>query len=322
MKTLGIVSIVLAIVCVVSFGIAIALGPVLLFNGFESQSVNQFEKASISGVDELKIDLLDTELQVYPVYENEFEFTLTGTYAKNDYENSIELSVEKIGSVLDVTINYPEWLVLINRDLDLAVGVPESYYGKLKVEVSSGDVDIKNLKTKEFEIVTLSGEIDIYNIENSGESFVKSSSGDIKINEFKSQISRVESLSGEVSCGNIDSVDSFSLETTSGDIFVRNLLTEYSEFKSLSGEIEIEDSRKINSVTTTSGDVNIKNLEIHNDLKVKTLSGGVDLDFVDGSLIDLDFDSLSGDLDNSFGDISEGDNKVYVKTTSGDLNVY
>lgn len=322
MKSIAWVSIILAIICVVSLGIAVALGPVMLFKGFETQSVNQFEEFSSSGIDELKINLLDTELESYPIEGNDFEFSLTGTYAKNEYNNSVELSVEKINGVLDVKVEYPEWLVLINRDLNLDVGVPKNYYGKLDVKTASGDVNVKNLKTKEIKIVSLSGEIEIYNIENSGEAFIKTTSGNIKIDEFESQNSRVGSVSGEIDCEDIKSSERFIADATSGSVNVANLDTDYSEFKTVSGEIYIDNSKKINSAITTSGDVNIQNLEIDNELRIRTLSGEVNLDFVDNSEVNLDFDSVSGDLDNSFGNLIGGENQVYVKTTSGDLSVY
>ncbi len=322
MRTIGIVSIVLAVICVISFGIAIALGPVMLFQGFESQNVNQFEKISSSGVNELKLNLLDSELKIYPIEGNEFEFTLTGTYAKNEYNKSVELSVEKTGDILDVTVIYPDWLVLINRNLYLAVGVPKGYSGTFSIITASGDVDIRNLDATEFKITSASGEVDIENIKASGEASVKTASGDIDIKEFNSDNLIIESISGEVNCENVYSAEEFNLKTTSGDIAIKNLLTDYSKFKTISGEIYIENSKKINSIITTSGDIDIKNLEIDNELNIKTISGEIYLDFVEGSLINLEFDSVSGDLENEFGNIYGGENKVYVKTTSGDLKVY
>ncbi len=321
MKSTGIISIVLAMICLVSFGIAIALGPIMLFQGFESTSVNQFEKTSLKGVNELKINLLDSELKIYPIEGDEFKFTLTGTYAKNEYNNNVNLSVKKTGNILDVKVIYPDWIFLINRNLNLVVEVPKEYYGKLDVTTASGDIDIRNLNTTEFKIISASGEVDAYNIDNSEEGVIRTASGDIGIKEFNSDELLIKSISGEVSCEYIEVLNSFNVETSSGDIKVKNLLNEYGEFKSISGEIDIENSKKINSIKTTSGDINIKNLEIDNDLYIQSISGEVYLDFIEGSLIDLEFDSGSGDLDNSFGNIYKGKNRVYVKTTSGDLDI-
>ncbi len=322
MKTIGVVSIILAVIFIVSTAIAIALGPVMIFQGFETANVYQFEKVSSLGINELNVDLLDTELQIYPIKGTDFEFALTGTYAKNEYNNSVELSVEKTGNVLNVAVIYPDWLFLINRNLNLNVGVPEEYYGKLKVEISSGNVNIKNLNTTEFEIISVSGKVEIENIENLGKASVRTSSGNVDIKEFNSEELKIKSVSGEIDCRDIKSAENFGVETSSGNVMIRNLLTEHSEFKTVSGEIDIENSKKINSLRTSSGNIDIKNLEIGNEMNIRTVSGEVDLDFFEGSLIDLEFDSVSGDLENDFGIIVNGKYEINVKTTSGNLRVY
>lgn len=321
MNTIGKVAIILTVIFLISFTICIIAGPVQLFTGFESTSISQFERASIQEVNELKINLLDEDIYIYPVSGNEIEFSLTGTYARNKYLNNMNLSVEKEGNTIYARVIYPNNLVLINKHLKLDVGIPESYFEKLNVNSASGDIDIKNLETEEFNVRAISGEIKIENIDNSGDSLIKTSSGDIDVRDFDSDKTRVESISGEIDCINIKSESEFYSETSSGHININNLETGKSDFKSVSGEIIIVNSKNINSARTSSGSVEINGLILENNLNIRTVSGEVSLGLIKGSSIDLDFESVSGDLENDFGDIYGGDYEVFVKTSSGDLKI-
>ena len=322
MKTIGKVSIILAIVCITSFIIAFATGPIFLLEDLEKININQFENSSINGIDALEINLLSVDVEVYPILSNEFEFNLKGYCSKAQENNVPKLSVQTVGETVKLNIIYPQGINFGVQDLDLYIGIPENYKGKIEIGTASGDIEIENIKLEDFEAKTLSGEIKINSVKSLGSSLINSASGDFQINNLESKNLNAESLSGEMYFEYLVVLNDSYFQTSSGDISIENMDTGYSRFKTISGDILIENSMKINSVTTTSGDIDIKNFEIDNELNIESVSGSVELDFVEGSLIDLEFNSLSGDLDNYFGDIMGGKNKVYVKTTSGDLNVY
>lgn len=284
MSSLGKISIILAIIFVISSVIAILTGPIQLIpKGFESANINLFDKAQLSGVNVLEISTPDADVNVYPINGSEFDIKLTGTYAENKYGSNVNLSVEKIGDKLEVKVVYPNLnFVLINRDFNLDIGVPENYSGELFIVSASGNVKIEDLDLKNIKINTASGEI-----------------------EVKDLIS-----------------ENTNIESVSGNIDIENLETEESEFKSVSGEIEISDSKKINAIETTSGNIQITNYLVSEDMNLESVSGEVRLDLIDYSSIDLKFESVSGDLENDFGEIYGGENKISVETTSGDLRVY
>lgn len=324
MKTIGKVSIILAIIFVISSVIAILTGPIQLIpQGFESASINQFEKASLTGVNALEISVPDAEVNVYPIQGENFEVNLTGYYAKNEYGSNVNLSVEKIGETLEIKVIYPNInFVVINRDFNLYVGIPENYSGEINVVSASGDIEVNNINTKEFEVNTASGEIKISNINNSGNSIIRSSSGNIDINNINSEDISLRSISGEITCEDIKGNNEFYSETSSGDIKVRNLENSEGNFRSISGEITLINLKEINSITTSSGNIKIIGYLVNNELNIKSISGEVELDLIEDSSVDLRFESVSGDLDNDFGDVYGGDNNVYVKTTSGELRIY
>ena len=302
MKTIKKISIILAVVFFVSLIMSILTGLMQLFPGFESASINQSESLPQNGIEKLDINLLDTQLNVHSIKGQNLEFNLTGTYAKNQYNNSIKLFVERIDNTAKVEISYPPKLIIINRQLHLDVGVPEDYQGDFEITTASGNIYFLNINAKRIEVKSASGNINLIN-SSCTNLISKSASGNVFLNE-------------------VNASESSYTETISGNVKIKNLATEYSEFKSVSGKISIENSTKINSAETTSGNIDIENAEITYELSIKSISGNINLDAKDNSSIDLKFESISGNLENSFGNIYNGRNKVYVKTTSGDFIIY
>jgi DUF4097 and DUF4098 domain-containing protein YvlB len=324
MKRISKVTLILLIVFLISSMLAIITGPAILISqGFESENIYYHEEAPLTGVNALQISVSDADVKIYPVKGEYFEINLTGNYAGNEYGSNVNLSIEKMGENLEIKVVYPKVnLVIINRDFTLYVGIPENYTEDIKVTSDSGDIFINNISTKKFEIDTASGEIKISEMNSSINSNIRSSSGDIKIEEFNSEEIEIKSISGEIFCENIKSKNGFNVETSSGDINIKNLENSEGNFKSISGEINLVSLEKINSIITSSGNIKIISYLINNNLNIKTVSGEVELDLKEDSSIDLEFESVSGYLKNHFGDIYEGENKVYVKTSSGDLSIY
>ena len=143
----------------------------------------------------------------------------------------------------------------------------------------------------------------------------------VKIPKNYSGDLEIKTVSGDSEIKGIK-IDKLKLESVSGDIYINNLENNYAEYKSVSGDIEIINSKRTNKIKTISGDIEMINQEIENNLDINTVSGDIDLNLFENSNINLDFSSTSGDLRNSFGEIYGGENKIFVKTTSGDLRIY
>lgn len=142
----------------------------------------------------------------------------------------------------------------------------------------------------------------------------------VKIPQNYGKDLKVVTLSGDSNIKEL-SLSGFIFESASGDASFDNLKSNYANFKSLSGDLDFDNS-SIDSIKTTSGDIHVEGF-YPKELNILSISGDVSLDLEEDSSITLDFSSLSGDLDNDLeGSIYSGENKVYVKTTSGDLSVY
>jgi len=302
MKSVQKLILALTLIFFVSFTICILTGPVELFSGFESASVNQFEKMQTQGIILVDINVPDPDLNVYPINGTEFEFNFTGNYAKNEYSEKVNLSVERVGEIVKVRIIYPRHgLILINKDFDLIIGVPENYSGKMIITSASGDIEIKDLNLENFEINTASGEIEVKNLTSNGQFLVESMSGNINLEEIKSENLKVESVSG--------------------DILTNKCIEKIADFKSVSGNVLINFCENINFVKTTSGDIKVLNYFVKKDINFETISGEVDLELLKNSSFNLEFKSVSGNLENDFVNVEKGENNLFVKTTSGDLKI-
>lgn len=107
------------------------------------------------------------------------------------------------------------------------------------------------------------------------------------------------------------------LYTVSGDVFVNDFNLENLWIETVSGDVK-GDNLNVDYIKTISGDIELEDLLIGGDLEIRTVSGDVDLDCSLDSSFFVEFESVSGDF---HGEEFEGENKVFVKTTSGDFSI-
>ncbi len=131
----------------------------------------------------------------------------------------------------------------------------------------------------------------------------------------------LDSVSGNVEVSDLD-LDQFEITLVSGNMLISNSKFSESEFDSVSGKITIDNSNSIDSLSSVSGRIEIIGYEISKDLDIETVSGDIKLDLLKGSSVEVNFDSVSGDLKNDFGTINDGDYKINVDSVSGYLSVY
>lgn len=132
---------------------------------------------------------------------------------------------------------------------------------------------------------------------------------------------RIDVVSGEVQIENVN-FRNFKIESVSGNIEIRESDFFEGDFGTVSGEIFVYNSGNVTSIETVSGNVEIEDFEVIKDVRIGTVSGEVKLDLIENDSIDLEFESVSGNLENSFGNVYDGNYEVFVETTSGDLKVY
>lgn len=108
----------------------------------------------------------------------------------------------------------------------------------------------------------------------------------------------------------------FKLSSTSGDILLKeNFKTNNMTLKTVSGDIDTNniDTKEL-SITSTSGDITLEKIETKNS-KIKTISGSIEIESITGK---IKTNTVSGDVDINNLLVT---NNSSITTTSGDIDI-
>ena len=228
--------------------------------------------------------------------------------------------------------------------------IPESFKEKLKIETSSGDVELlSGLKLEKLELSTSSGDVkcsEMLEIEafecqtNSGASSfasvqtedyeIESASGDVQIESLTGK-GKIQTASGYITAelingesheikansGDItitEGYGNFKIKTSSGSKNIGKLIGEEHEIEGNSGDLEIEALEGKCKVSSASGYVKCDSYK-GDKIEVATNSGSVMLTDVQGA---YDIATASGDVTLSVQSMSDD---AKIKTNSGDVTL-
>jgi DUF4097 and DUF4098 domain-containing protein YvlB len=138
----------------------------------------------------------------------------------------------------------------------------------------------------------------------------------------------MNTLNLSAASGDIDvsgsTLDYLSLNNSSGDIKFNNVTTS-TETKLASSSGDITGSGTFGTVngSTSSGDIDLQFRNSLNNTSLNTASGSVILSLPRDLGYKINYETISGDLNSSNGQLSLGDESslINVSTISGDLNV-
>ncbi len=248
---------------------------------FEYHKNETFE---LNGITQIDIDTVSTDVVFY---ESDTELEITLDCKGYSRKESITLETDKNNNTITATVKYPDdWWIGINiTDSLLSVGIPSDYDKNIKIYGVSGSIFMDSPLSNSFEEIKVS-----------------TVSGDLDINCEKANVLDFNSTSGSLAVQKTV-IGSLYADTTSGDINVSNM-------NSAEGDIVID---------TISGRVYLV-YDILCKTRIDTVSGDVTLDIPNDSIIDLNYNSVSGDINGSYNANTAGV-FIRVNTTSGDLNI-
>ena len=242
------------------------------------------EVIGLAEIADINVIVVSSEIIFYQS-ESDLEVTLD-CYGYTNAE-TITLYTEKLGSTLTVQVKYPK-LFLSNLNITesvLKIGIPADYSENININGVSSEISMRDYLENSlslFEVNTVSGDAQITC--NSINSLVfDSTSGDLEVSDTV--------------------VSSVKADTTSGNIEVKNVGDECTKV----------------SANTVSGRVLIYYDKVCETI-IDTTSGDVTLYIPEGSMLDLDFDSVSGNLNGNYTSNSAGTG-VSVDTVSGNLTI-
>jgi DUF4097 and DUF4098 domain-containing protein YvlB len=177
------------------------------------------------------------------------------------------------------------------------------------IDNSSGDVTISGIRTDRIRVETSSGDIDIENL--TSKLYVSSSSGDIGIEKLQGDVNS-ESTSGDQELYFVEGNVNF--DATSGDVELKSIVGDISG-ETTSGSIEIYRSEGSLDLKCTSGDIEADEIIFTSDSRFRTSSGDIEVS-LNNEMRDLSFD-----LEASSGSLSvdgrKADKSLYIK--EGDI---
>ncbi|ECX6967145.1 DUF4097 domain-containing protein [Listeria monocytogenes] len=286
---------------------------------------------------------------------------LKGNYSANDKKAIQKLDpVSEDGTSFNITVPEEEdWYngfgkiyaygqqkvtVYLTKDTKLA---------DLEVKSHSGDINVADFKVKKFVSSTNSGELKVSNLE-ANTAQMATSSGDLELSNMKAN-SSVETGSGQTDLTNL--TGDLEVNGGSGDVNVTGVKAKKLKIAIDSGDIELTSGTvtDLAVLTTSSGDIDastkgkvqaesnsgaIELAGITNDVTAKTSSGDIDVAFikqVKNIAINTDSGEVELELPGDFKAIYEAssnsgsvkvptsdsntDNRVTVKTSSGDIKI-
>ncbi|MBW9147158.1 DUF4097 domain-containing protein [Clostridium sp. CM027] len=259
---------------------------------FNIEATKEFSKGNIKTIN---VETVSTDVNIITSKEDKIRVHFYGN--SNSKKSAPHLEAFVNGDDLDVLIKYPGKIfgININTKINLDIYVPEDYKKDLKINTTSGDVIIGDLRLDKFKFQT--------------------TSGDAKINLLTTN----ETI----------------FEGTSGKVNVKSLLSKKNEFKTTSGDTKIENITGDILGQSVSGWFKFKYKDFNNDINIDSTSGDVELKLPKKSEFKLDFDSTSGDLRNDFpitvtgeadkheikGDVGNGNKIIKINTTSGNATI-
>ncbi len=238
------------------------------------------------------------------------EVEVTGTLG-DDVE---ELLFERSGDEIEITVRAPK---RNSRDIssDLVIKVPEK---------------------SSIELVTVSADVDIQNVQGAQE--LQTVSGDVDIEVFSADI-EIVTVSGDIELQGDDQEARTELESVSGDIDAQNLAGEIST-NTVNGDITLANSSFTRvHLETVNGDIIFESALVEDgNFSLETINGDVDIDFKDSISAYFDIETFNGDIRNCFGPepvrtskytpgtelkFTEGggEGRVGIKTLNGDLRL-
>ena len=257
----------------------------LFVGGSDKNSIKVTERT-----EEINIITHSSDMKIVPEARNDVKAALNGNG---------ELSLRKQGDKIEVEVKQ-KWYQFFNfnGESDVTVYLPADFNQNLKLEVGSGNVELKGASS------LVLNEVDI-----------EMSSGDVELSNLQTKSFKHDGSSGRLIIDQL-STEKGSFDISSGDV----ILTNYSG--PLKGEM-------------SSGEMKVQMEQLSGDVSFDLSSGDVELDLPDDANFTLDTEASSGDISTTFtlkdqmitnnkisGVHGSGEHQVNVSLSSGNARVY
>ncbi|WJE53564.1 DUF4097 family beta strand repeat-containing protein [Bacillus cereus] len=280
----------------------IGIGILKVF-GLSSNNTEIHKKETVASenINEIEINTSAADVELVPTDLNEIEILLDGNIKEN-IKDKYTFKVNEKNNKLNIDFLTNDNSLGLHlgsiSDMKLKVNLPKKGYENIKVKTTSGQIIAEGIEGKILTMEATSGNISTIESKIKKELTAETSSGTIKINKSEAGIVNFKTSSGKIDSNNLVSKNA-NFEDISGEIKYNN--------KTLKGDIAFQ---------TSNGDVKINFDKVPTSFKVgfEGNSGKADID-VEGLLYE------DKSKNKAIAIKGDGENKIKVRTSSGDLKL-
>lgn len=244
---------------------------------------------------------------------------------------------QETNDTINLELKIPKTLELHLSTLNgnLNIDKIENEQTKVFAKTVSGEIEVNDLKAKELEALSVSGDIVLRNINSAV--YTRSTSGNIEINGEIIEESRLNTISGDIR-GTVSVHNSLELTSSSGDIDIKSVKNDSCQMVDIvtnSGDIHYHGIVK-NTLRTRTNSGNIKAISIvANSGIIEATSTSGDIEWMIDEDCDISFkcESKSGEIFTNLeeveksegrlsGTLKEGKAKLILSSVSGDLKFH
>lgn len=196
----------------------------------------------------------------------------------------------------------------------ITVYLPLKTFENIKINTSSGGVEVGEVSAENFTLNTASGNINVNAFLNNVK--LQSASGNITLTNPIAAPQGTVSLDKEETA--LPTAQSLNVCTVSGNATISGYRTEVFGIHSVSGRTVVNGASGRGSVSVTSGSVDITYADWNNDLSVSLISGNVKIILPENSGASLNINGVSGSVRTDLGQ-AKGSFINLGKGTSGDF---
>jgi lia operon protein LiaG len=263
------------------------------FNKYNYDLNDEIDENS-DGVDNIQLSFVSGDIIFHENNENKIKVTLSGSLRSSSELTAPKLQYSKNGSTIKVTIQKNSFFGSYSLNSKIDIYLPKDYSKNLSVSSVSADILLSDKKFVNLEAATTSGDIKLSNI----------------------------------------TVDSLNAKTVSGDMSGSNITSNKFIADAVSGKIDFDNFEGVTKASTISGNIAIKYTKLIGNIDAHSTSGDIRFGLPDNSSFNLDSSSTSGDINSRFsldntssgkrtlsGSYGNGNNKLSIHTTSGDITL-
>ena len=251
MKALHITILSIIALALVAFMVLLLRGDIDFKKMYKKSKLVATETYNVEDVKSINIDVKSSDINITKSSDNKIKIEVY-SYSEKDSKVDLKDNIVNIESKQRHT-----GFMLFGGGCKVLIYVPENYEGKFSIDATSGDVYSKLDTFNDYKINLTSGDIEIANLKSLEG---KTTSGDLELGKITSYID-YKTTSGDYEIDSIKVEKDSYINATSGDVEIGEVEDAYVETSVKSGDVKIkENDRKaeyVLKIKTTSGDIEV-----------------------------------------------------------------